>query len=296
MPLQGRERMDLIFIKLLNGLTTGALYAMTAFGLTFILGMLNIPNFAHGALFALGAYAGFTVLEATGSFWLALVLAPVILAVLGVALERGLIQRLYGDSPENETYILLVLFALAIMLQEAIILVWGASGQSAMPPQSLLGAVDLGMTYFPRYRLFVLGVTVAVIGACWLFIERTHYGALIKATIDKREMVMLLGYDIQLVFAASFALGTFLAAMAGVLSLPIRGVHPFIGMDILALSFVIVVIGGLGNLHGAIFAGILIGMVQEFATLIHPLASWIFVYGAMMLVLLTRPTGLFGTR
>lgn len=288
--------MDLILIKALNGLTTGVLYAMTAFGLTFILGMLNIPNFAHGALFALGAYVGFSVLGATGSFWAALVTAPLIVALFGAALERGLIQRLYGDEPENENYTLLVLFATAIVIQEAIILIWGATGQSAMPPQALLGAVQLGPIYFPKYRLFILGFTLLVIGACWFFIERTHYGALIKAAIDKREMVMLLGYDIRVLFAVSFAFGAGLAGLAGAISLPIRGVQPFIGMDILALSFVIVVVGGLGNLYGAIFAGILIGLVQEFATLVHPLASWIFVYGAMMLVLLIRPTGLFGTR
>lgn len=288
--------MDLFLIKALNGLTTGALYAMTAFGLTFILGMMNIPNFAHGALFALGAYISFSLLGLTGSFWLALCLAPILMAIFGVALERGLIQRLYGDNPENETYILLVLFAVAIMMQEVIILGWGASGQSTLPPASLLGATQLGPIFFPKYRLFILLATLVVIAACWLFIERTHYGALIKAAIDKREMVMLLGYDIRVLFALSFALGTALAALAGVLSLPIRGVHPFIGTDILALSFVIVVIGGLGNLYGAIFAGLLIGMVQEFATLVHPLAPWISVYGVMMLVLLLRPTGLFGTR
>jgi branched-chain amino acid transport system permease protein len=288
--------MELYLIKGLNGLTTGSLYAMTAFGLTFILGMLNIPNFAHGALFALGAYAGFTILGVTDSFWLALLIAPMIIAAVGVVIERGLVQHLYGDHPDNETYILLLLFALAIVLQEIIILIWGASGQSAMPPQSLLGAVQLGPIFFPKYRLFILAVAVVVIGACWFFIERTHYGALIKASIDKREMVMLLGYDIRLIFAVSFALGSMLAALAGVLSLPVRGVHPFIGMDILALSFVIVVVGGLGNLYGAIFAGILIGLVQEFSTLVHPLASWIFIYGVMMIVLLVRPTGLFGTR
>ncbi|HET7410488.1 MAG TPA: branched-chain amino acid ABC transporter permease [Paracoccaceae bacterium] len=288
--------MDLILIKTLNGLTTGVLYAMTAFGLTFILGMLNIPNFAHGALFALGAYVGFSVLGATGSFWAALVVAPLIVALFGAALERGLIQRLYGDDPDNENYTLLVLFAVAIIMQEVIILIWGATGQSAMPPQALLGAAQLGPIYFPKYRLFILGFTLLVIGACWLFIERTRYGALIKAAIDKREMVMLLGYDIRVLFVVSFALGAGLAGLAGALSLPIRGVQPFIGMDILALSFVIVVVGGLGNLYGAIFAGILIGLIQEFATLVHPLAPWIFVYGAMMLVLLVRPTGLFGTR
>jgi branched-chain amino acid transport system permease protein len=129
-----------------------------------------------------------------------------------------------------------------------------------------------------------------------LFIERTRAGALIRAAIENREAVMLLGVDIRILFAMSFALGTFLTALAGVLSLPVRGLHPFIGMDILTVSFVVVVVGGLGNLYGAIFAGLLIGLLQEFATYIDPLASWLTIYLAMMLVLLVRPNGLFGRR
>lgn len=288
--------MDLFILKLLNGVTTGALYAVTAFGLTFILGMLNIPNFAHGALFAVGAYVGYSVLEEAGSYWLALIVAPLAVAVLGAAMERGLLRPLYSSDPESETFILLTLFASAVVLQEVIIMIWGAAGESALPPAALSGAAQLGGIWYPKFRLFVLGAAAVVIVVAWLFIERTRIGALIKAAIENREMVMLLGIDVRVLFAASFAFGAFLTALAGVLSLPVRGVHPFIGMDILALSFVVVVVGGLGNLYGAIFSGLLIGVLQEFATLIHPLASWLVVYLVMMSVLLVRPKGLFGTR
>ncbi|WP_170984492.1 branched-chain amino acid ABC transporter permease [Rhodoligotrophos defluvii] len=288
--------MELLLLKLLNGLTTGALYAVIAFGLTFILGMLNIPNFAHGALFALGGYVGYTLLQQTGSYWIALVAAPLVLAAFGAALERGFLRPLYGRDPEDENYLLLALFALAIILQEVIIMIWGAAGESGLPPQILAGAAPLGPIYYPKFRLFVLGSAALIVLLSWLFIERTRAGALIKAAIENRDAVMLLGVDIRILFAASFAFGTFLTALAGVLSLPIRGVHPFIGMDILAISFVIVVVGGLGNLYGAIFAGLLVGVLQEFATLIHPLASWLAVYLTMMVVLLVRPKGLFGQR
>src|SRR5690606_34715457 len=128
---------------LINGITTGAIYALTAFGLTMILGMLNIPNFAHGVLFAIGAYVGYSVLLATGSFWLALIVAPIVVAVFGILVERGMLQFLYGDTMEHETHQLLVLFAISIAMQEVIILIWGASGQSALPPPALLGAVSL---------------------------------------------------------------------------------------------------------------------------------------------------------
>lgn len=286
----------LLLLKLINGITAGAIYALTAFGLTMILGMLNIPNFAHGVLFAIGAYVGYSVLLATGSFWLALIVAPIVVAVFGILVERGMLQFLYGDTMEHETHQLLVLFAISIAMQEVIILIWGASGQSALPPPALLGAVSLGPIMYPKYRVFALLMSLLVIALSWLFIERTRLGALIKAAIDKREMVMLLGVDVRYLYALSFGLGAAFAALAGIVSLPIRGVHPFIGADILALSFVIVVVGGLGNLYGAIAAGILIGVAQEFATLIDPLASWAVIYALMMLVLVIRPQGLFGTR
>lgn len=286
----------LIAMKLMNGLTTGALYALTAFGLTFILGMLNIPNFAHGALFALGGYIAFTVAQLSGSYWLALVLAPVAMAVAGAVVERGLLRPLYGPTSEDENYMLLALFALAIILPEVIIMTWGAAGQSMMPPPALAGATKLLGFPYPAFRLFILAATALTIFLSWLLIEKTKAGALIRAAIEKRDAVMMLGVDVRILFAGSFAFGAALTALAGALSLPLRGIHPFIGSEILAMSFVIVVIGGLGNLYGAIFAGLVVGVLQEMSTFISPLAPWPVVYLVMIAVLLFRPTGLFGRR
>lgn len=286
----------LIVMKLLNGLTTGALYALTAFGLTFILGMLNIPNFAHGALFALGGYISLMLAQETGSYWTALLIAPLMMALLGIAIERGLLRPLYGATAEDENFMLLALFALAIIIPELIIMIWGAAGQSLMPPPVLAGATwFLGFPY-PAFRLFILAATAVTILLSWLMIEKTRLGALIRAAIENREAVMMLGIDVRILFAGSFAFGAALTALAGALSLPLRGIHPFIGSEILVMSFVIVVVGGLGNLYGAIFAGLLVGVLQEMSTFISPLAPWPVVYVAMIAVLLFRPTGLFGRR
>jgi branched-chain amino acid transport system permease protein len=287
--------MDLIILKLLNGTTAGVIYAMTTFGLAIILGLMNIPNFAHGALFALGAYVGFTIYIETGSFILSLVIAPVVVAMAGVLLERTLIRRLYDKDPDL-SYQLLLLFAFAIVVQEIIILVWGGVPRSVMAPQALLGAVPIGPVFYPKYRLFVLFFSAAVIALIVLMIERTRLGAVIRATIEKPNMVMLLGIDVRYVYALSFGLGTAMAALGGILSLPLRGVHPFMGMDILPIAFVVAVLGGLGTLYGVIFAGLLIGIAQEFATLIDPIGSWAAGYALMGLVLLFRPQGLFGAR
>jgi len=286
----------LIVMKILNGLTTGALYALTAFGLTFILGMLNIPNFAHGALYALAGYIAFSLAQVSGSYWIALLAAPLCMAMVGAVVERGLLRPLYGPTSEDENFMLLALFALAIILPEIIIMIWGASGQSMMPPAGLAGATGFFGFPYPSFRLFILAATALTILLSWLLIEKTRLGALIRAAIENREAVMMLGVDVRLLYAGSFAFGAALTALAGALSLPLRGIHPFIGSEILAMSFVIVVIGGLGNLYGAIFAGLLIGVLQEMSTFISPLAPWPVVYVAMIAVLLFRPTGLFGRR
>jgi len=286
----------LFLIKLLNGLTSGALYALTAFGLTFILGMLNIPNFAHGALFAIGGYLAYSIGAAAGSYWWGLLSGATITAVLGVLLERGMLRHLYGSGPDDENFLLMALFAVAIMTQEVIIMIWGGAGASALPPPALAGAVKLGPIFYPKFRIFIFIATAVIVLLAWLLIERTRIGALIRAAIEKPEAVLLLGIDIRVLFALSFALGAFLTALAGALSLPLRGLHPFVGMDILVVSFIVVVVGGLGNLYGAIFAGLLIGILQEFSTYIDSLAAWPASYLAMMAVLLFRPTGLFGKR
>jgi branched-chain amino acid transport system permease protein len=287
--------MDLIVIKSLNGVTTGVIYAITTFGLTIILGLLNIPNFAHGAFFALGAYVGLTLYLETGSFVLSLLLGPLCVGAIGILLERTLINRLYAIDPDL-SYQLLLLFAFATAVQEVIILIWGGVPRSVMAPQIFVGAVSIGPVYYPKYRVFVLCFAIAIIALVVLLIERTRLGAIIRATIEKPHMVMMLGIDIRYVYALSFGLGTAMAALSGILSLPLRGAHPLMGMDILPVAFVVAVLGGLGTLYGVIFAGLLIGVAQEFATLIDPIGSWAAGYAVMGIILLFRPQGLFGSR
>jgi branched-chain amino acid transport system permease protein len=182
------------------------------------------------------------------------------------------------------------------MVQEVIILIWGGVPRSVMAPEIFVGAISIGPVYYPKYRLFVLCFAVVTIALVVFLIERTRLGAIIRATMEKPHMVMMLGVDIRYVYALSFGLGTAMAALSGILSLPLRGAHPLMGMDILPIAFVIAVLGGLGTLYGVIFAGLLIGVAQEFATLIDPIGSWAAGYAVMGIILLFRPQGLFGRR
>lgn len=287
--------MHLILLSFINGVSSGVLYAMTAFGLTFILGMLNIPNFAHGALYALGAYLLFSLTGAI-TFWGAAAAAAVIVGLVGVLLERGLVRHLYTGAPEDEHYQLLLLFAVALIARQVIILIWGAPGKSVLPPTGLDGIFQVGAIFYPKYRVFLILVPSVIMLATWFVIERTRVGALIRASIERSEMVQLLGIDVRRVFALSFGFGAFLAALSGALALPISGATPYMGFDILAVSFVVVALGGLGNLYGAIPAGLLVGVTQNFASLISPIGSWVAIYAVMAVVLLFRPQGLFGSR
>jgi len=257
------------------------LYALMGLGLALITGVLNIPNFAHGALFAVGAYLLASTANLIGNFWLALVVAPLGAALLGLAIEYLGIRRLYAAGHD---YQLLFTFGLALILSEAIILVWGRGG------------VDLGFTFYPKYRLFVMVAAGLLVLATWLFLEKTRYGAIMRAGIENKEMVSLLGIDIHKLFTAAFALGAYLAGIAGALTAPIRGLSPGMGVDMLGIAFVVVALGGLGNLLGAIAAGLLIGVAQAIVAAHWTEASSVVIYAVMAAVLLVRPQGLFGIR
>ena len=285
--------MNLLFGQILNGIATGMLYALMGLGLSLITGVLNIPNFAHGALFAVGAYLLATVSGYLGNFWLGLLIAPFGIALLGLAIEYLGVRRLYAAGHD---YQLLFTFGLALILSEGIILVWGPVGFSHLPPPILRGGVDLGFTFYPKYRLFVMAAAGLLVVLTYLFLEKTKYGAIMRAGIENKEMVSLLGIDIHKLFTVAFALGAYLASIAGALTAPIRGLSPGMGVDMLGIAFVVVALGGLGNLLGAIAAGILIGVAQAVVAAYWIEASTAVIFAVMALVLLVRPQGLFGIR
>ncbi|HEY9530769.1 MAG TPA: branched-chain amino acid ABC transporter permease [Burkholderiales bacterium] len=285
--------MNLLLGQILNGIATGMLYALMGLGLSLIAGILNIPNFAHGALFAVGAYFLVSVVGALGNFWLGLLLAPIGVALLGLLIEYAGIRRLYAAGHD---YQLLFTFGLALILGEVIILVWGPVGISHLPPAILRGGVDLGFTFYPKYRLFVMVMAGLLVLATWLFLEKTRYGAIMRAGIENKEMVSLLGIDIHWLFTVAFAVGAGLAGIAGALTAPIRGLSPQMGVDMLGIAFVVVALGGLGNLLGAIAAGLLIGIAQAVVAGYWTEASTVVIFAVMAAVLLVRPQGLFGIR
>jgi branched-chain amino acid transport system permease protein len=277
--------------QLFTGLVLGGIFVLLAVGLSLIFGLMTVVNFAHGSLYMLGAYFGFFVLGLTGSFWAALAGAPLLVGVVGVGVERFLIRRLYGRSVDDP---LLLTFGLSLVLVETVRLIWGKIGLTLDPPRALAGAVNLGFMTFPVYRLFVISLTVLVLLGLWLFLERTNVGLVIRAGSRDPLMVRALGIDLGRIWLLVFGIGTALAGLAGILAGPMRGVYAEMGVTIIIESFVVVVVGGMGSLLGAIVAGILIGEVVSLTTFFAPKLAEIMVFVVMAVVLLVRPSGLFG--
>lgn len=282
--------MDIYFLQLINGFGNGMLYFLIAVGLSVVFGIMHFLNIAHGSLYLLGAYFCYAIVEATGSFWLALLFAPVALAVLAWLAQPGLrrLQRL------STVFQILATLGIALIIQELVILQWGNVGKHVATPELLRGVVQLGDIVYPKYRLFVVALAGTLALVLWLLLERTRFGAVLRAGTESQDMVSLLGMDIQKVFAFTFALGAFLAGMAGVLVAPIRGVEPFMGNEALAIAFVVVVIGGIGSFSGALVAALLIGVVQSMMTVLWSTGASIVTYVAMAAVILLMPRGLMG--
>ncbi|OLC15093.1 MAG: branched-chain amino acid ABC transporter permease [Candidatus Rokubacteria bacterium 13_1_40CM_69_27] len=277
--------------QIFTGLVLGGIFVLLAIGLSLIFGLMTVVNFAHGSLYMLGAYFGFFLLGLTGSFWVALALAPLLVGVFGLLVERVLVRRLYGRSIDDP---LLLTFGLSLVLVEAVKLVWGKVGLTLDPPRELGAAVNLGFMTFPVYRLFVIAVTALVLLVLWLFLERTNVGLVIRAGSRDPLMVRALGVDLGRIWLLVFGIGTGLAGLAGILAGPMRGVYAEMGVTIVIESFVVVVVGGMGSLVGAIVAGVLIGEVVSLTTFVAPQLAEIMVFVVMALVLLVRPSGLFG--
>jgi branched-chain amino acid transport system permease protein len=280
------------FAQLLNGLTLGVMYVLIASGLSLIFGLMDIINFAHGSLYMFGAYFGVTLYKLTGSFWLALAVAPLIAGAFGMLLELFTFRPLYGRSP---LYHILLTFGLVLILTNAAEIIWGKGYQLFPRPAELSGlAAFLGISY-PKYKLFVLGVGVAVTALFWLMLKKTRFGLIIRAGTHDREITSAFGIDISKYFTLVFGFGVAMAAAAGVVLGPILSVNPQMGDNIIITAFVVVVVGGLGSLPGAVLGGLLIGVLESFSKILFPASTGALMYVVMALVLLLRPQGLLGT-
>ncbi len=275
----------------LLGLQLGMTLALIAAGLTLIFGMLDVINFAHGALFMLGAYLGTVIAGQFGSFWLALLLAPLIVGVIGAAIEILSLRPLYGRNP---LYHILLTFGIAIMIQGAILQIWGGQSRQISVPEILSGSVPIGPVNYPLYWLFVFVFSTILIGLVWIGIERSNLGILMRASAHDTEMVNALGIDVSKVFTGVFVFGAILAGVAGVLLSGTQSVHPEMGFNIIIEAFIIVVIGGLGSFRGAVYSALLIGLVSAYGALIAPTLTELFLFLLMAVVLMIKPSGLFG--
>src|SRR3954465_11521603 len=281
-----------LYPQLLLGLIIGASYALLSLGLSIIFGLLNVINFAHGALYMLGAFVTWGLLHYAGiPYWGALVLAPVAVGIVGMVLERTLLHRLYRLDP---LYNLLLTFGIALLLQGLFQLNWGSSGETYAIPDALQDAKDLGFMILPYYRAWVLIVALVVCLATWYVTERTRLGSYLRAATENPGLVQAFGINVPRMITLSYGLGVALAALAGVLAAPIVSVSPEMGSELIIVVFAVVVIGGMGSIMGSIVTGFALGLVEGLTKVIYPQASSTVVFALMALVLLVRPAGLFG--
>jgi len=281
-----------LLLQLVTGVVLGAIWVIVAIGLSLIFGILRIVNFAHGAFYMLGAYLAAFAVAWAGNFWLAVLLAPLSMGAFGVLLERGLVARLYG---RGLVYSVLATYAVSLVVIEGVKMLWGTVGPPFRVPTELSGMVNLGFSLFPKYRLFVLLATGLTVLGVWWWLHRTPMGLFVRAASQDPVMTQALGVDIARVLAVGFGVGVALAGLGGALAGPLRGVFPEMGLDILVESFVVVVIGGMGSLLGAVVAGLLVGVVQSFTFLWAPVFGHVVLFLLMIATLLVRPQGLFGT-
>ena len=280
-------------IQFLNGLQLASLLFLLSVGLSVVYGLMNFINLAHGTLYMLGAYIGLTVARESGSFWLALVGAPLAIAALGALFHVLLLRRMQAASPMKQV---LVTFGLIFIGLDVVRYIWGDFTHSIEKPAIFSGSVQLLGEVYPSYRLFVIGLGLFVFVALYLGLERTRLGAVVRAGVDDREVAMSLGLNIELAFFIVFCLGCGLAGLAGVIAAPVLSVYPGMDMSILVLTLIVVVIGGPGSLKGAALGAFLIGMFETFGQVFMPALASVIIYALMAVVLLVRPGGLLPVR
>ena len=278
--------------QLLLGLVNGAFYAMLSLGLAVIFGLLGIVNFAHGALYMLGAFAAWIMMDQLGiNYWAALILAPLVVGILGMVIERVFLKHLYKL---DEIYGLLLTFGLTLIAEGIFRELYGVSGQSYPVPELLQGATNLGFMMLPNYRAWVVLASLVVCLGTWYLIERTRLGAYLRAGTENAALVQAFGINVPMMVMLTYGAGAALAALAGVLAAPIIQVNPLMGSNLIIVVFAVVVIGGMGSILGSVITGIGLGLVEGLTRVFYPEASSIVVFVVMVLVLMVRPAGLFG--
>ncbi len=278
--------------QLLLGLVNGAFYALLSLGLAVIFGLLGIVNFAHGALYMLGAFAAWIMLDQLGiNYWYALFLAPLAVGVLGMVIERLFLKHLYTLDP---LYGLLLTFGLALIAEGIFRELYGVSGLNYSVPEALSGATNLGFMVLPNYRAWVVLVSLLVCLGTWYLIERTRLGAYLRAGTENAPLVQAFGVNVPLMVMCTYGAGAALAALAGVLAAPIIQVNPLMGSNLIIVVFAVVVIGGMGSILGSVISGLGLGLIEGLTRVFYPEASNIVVFVIMVIVLMIKPAGLFG--
>jgi len=278
--------------QLLVGLINGSFYAMLSLGLAIIFGMLRIINFAHGAQYMLGAFVGYLLLTHFGiGYWPALILAPLVVGITGMIIERLALSRLYDL---DHLYGLLFTFGLALVIEGTFRYYYGVSGQAYTPPPALTGAVNLGFMFLPVYRGWAVIASLVICLGTWLLIEKTKLGSYLRAATENPTLVQAFGVNVPLLLTLTYGIGAGLAGLAGIMAAPVYQVSPLMGSNLIIIVFAVVVVGGMGSILGAIVTGYLLGLAEGLTKVFYPEASNIVIFVIMAIVLLVRPAGLFG--
>jgi branched-chain amino acid transport system permease protein len=282
--------MDFWVLQLFNGLSYGALLFLLAGGLSLIFGMMRIVNMTHGSYYLLGGYIALTTMWWGGTYWLAIVAAALVIALVGIGEWNAFLKRLSGQELGQ----VLTTMGFALIFQDLGLVIWGGDPYTIRVPAALSGAFQLGELYFPVYRVFMVGVAAVIALVLWLTLERTRIGAMMRATVDDPEMARGVGINVFLISMGVFALGASLASLAGVVAGGFVGVYPGADFEILPYAFVVVIVGGMGSLKGALVGSLLIGLLDNFGKALFPELSYFTLFAPMAAILAVRPTGLFG--
>jgi branched-chain amino acid transport system permease protein len=277
-------------VQALNGISFGMLLFLLAAGLSLIFGLMKILNLTHGSFYLLGGYLGVTVMHQTGSFVLAVLVSSLAIAIIGIVIERFFLRRFHLEELPQA----LVTFGFLFIFSDLATVIWGGNPQTMPKPAIFAGSLQIGGFFYPSYRMFIIAFGLVVAAFLWWLQEGTRVGAMVRASVDDEEVARALGINVSLLFTLVFALGAFLAALGGVMGGPIVGIYPGADFEVLLLGFVVVIIGGLGSLKGALIGGLFVGLLDDFGKVLFPELALFTIFAPMALILAVRPAGLFG--